>query len=189
MLLLGIADAALIEGLPKEKIEDIAMDAIKKPPIKQLPNDSIPKQGVRRNQGADVQSILQKQKFTIGKVNEKVILEKIIPSNDTNLQSYVLLKDGDRAGLIAWTTSSKVKEYYLTLKEALHNAFTSEVKDLLDETQRREGRPTRNLLTFFDPGILSERVVFIRVRERLYEFHVTEGSSEAIFNLIEELTK
>jgi len=82
-----------------------------------------------------------------------------------------------------------IEQDYLALKEALHTAFTVNVQNLLDETQRRENRPIRNLLTFIDTGLFPERMVFVRVRERLYEFHVKEGSSEEIFNLIEELTQ
>ena len=152
-----------------------------------IPSDDT--EGVARNQGLDVKDVLQNRDFTLADVHEKVILEDIVPQNEAALQSYVLLKKGDRIGMIAWTDSPKVKEYYLALKEALHSAFTEKVQNLLDETQRREDRPIRNLLTFIDTGLFPERIVFVRVRERLYEFHVKEGSSEEIFNLIEELTQ
>ena len=145
--------------------------------------------GVARNQGPDVKDVLQNRDFTLADVREKVILEDIIPQKEATLQSYVLLKKGDRIGMIAWTDSPRVKQYYLALKEALHSAFTAKVQNLLDETQRREGHPIRNLLTFIDTGLFPERIVFVRVRERLYEFHVKEGSSEEIFNLIEELSQ
>jgi len=77
----------------------------------------------------------------------------------------------------------------LALKEALHTTFSPEMRDLVDEVQTREGRPPRNLLTFLDPAINSERVVFIRVRERLYEFHIAPGRDDSIYDLIESLTQ
>jgi hypothetical protein len=188
MILLGVADAALFEGIPVQEKKEIAID---EPIANPTPTPSLqnPTGGVRRDQGPNIAEVLKRRQFTMKETNEKIILQKIIPTEEATLTSYVLLKDGDRAGMIAWTNSSKVKQYYLVLKEALHSAFTANVQDLLDETQRREGRPTRNLLTFFDPGLLSERVVFVRVREQLYEFHIPEGSSGIIFDLIEELTK
>ena len=51
------------------------------------------------------------------------------------------------------------------------------------------GRPTRNLLTFLDPGLSSERIVFVRVRERLYELHVAPGKDDVLFELVEALTQ
>jgi len=98
------------------------------------------------------------------------------------------VKDGDRIGLIAWADSPQVKIYLLALKEALHSTFSPEMRDLVDEAQEREGKALRNLLTFLDPAINEERVVFIRIRERLYEFHVAEGKDAVVFDLIETLT-
>ena len=207
LLLLGVADAALLEGLPSEE-EPTGVTTIIHPkkdtpksdppkttqpektmePERKVPTTPTPPGGVRKAQGPDVLEALVRGGFTFQDTKEKMILRDIIPE-DTTLETHVLLLDGDRAGAIAWVSSPQVKKFYLVLKEALHSAFTAEVQDLLDETQRREGRPTRNLLTFFDPGLSSERVVFIRVRERLYEFRVAEGASEAIFDLIEDLTK
>ena len=189
MILLGVADAALLEGMPTQKMSVTSEEEPTTNPIVKLPIKPQVTGGVERYLGPDIKDLLKKRGFTTTDTREKIILEKIIPKEEATLQSYVLLKDGDRAGMIAWTNTPKVKQFYLVLKEALHSAFTSDVQDLLDETQRREGRPTRNLLTFFDPGLVSERVVFVRVREQLYEFHITEGSSGVIFDLIEELTK
>lgn len=189
MLILGITDAAILEGLPMQKEPSTITEQQPTPNTQQPTPSNPPAEGVARNQGPDVKDILQDLGFTLADVNEKVILEDIIPQKEASLQSYVLLKNGDRTGMIAWTDSPKVKVYYLALKEALHSAFTEKVQNLLDETQRRENRPIRNLLTFIDTGLFPERMVFVRVRERLYEFHVKDGSSEEIFNLIEGLTQ
>ena len=202
MLLLGIADVALVEGLPKASDQVAQVPTTNnqqpttsptpskpKPPVATPPSTQPPVGGVRKSQGPDVLESLINNQFTFTDSREKMILQKVIPQGETILNTKVLLLNGDRAGSIAWVSSPNVKKYYLVLKEALHSAFTPDVSDLLDETQRREGHPTRNLLTFLDPGLSQERVVFIRVRERLYEFRVAEGASEAIFDLIEDLTK
>ena len=180
MILLGVADAALLEGLPKKA--EVAQEIPAKTQIE-------PTGGVRKATGPDVLESLISNSFTFSDTREKFILSPVVGKSSDTLTAKALLIDGDRAGAIGWISSPHVKKHYLVLKEALHSAFTPEVQDLLDETQRRENHPTRNLLTFLDAGILPERVVFVRVRERLYEFHIAEGSSDKIFNLIEDLTK
>ena len=188
MLILGVADATLmrngewgmgngeevVQTSTDEEVEHVRTDA--------------PTGAVRKNSGPNVKEALVNNRFTFTETKESIILEKVLEGNK-GIQKLVLLNNGDRAGAIAWVSSPNVKKHYLVLKEALHAAFSPAVRDLLDETQRREGRPTRNLLTFMDPGLMPERIVFVRVRERLYEFHVAEGSSDAIFNLIEDLTR
>tara|TARA_Y100000310_G_scaffold175693_1_gene175745 strand:+ start:1612 stop:2217 length:606 start_codon:yes stop_codon:yes gene_type:complete len=187
MLLLGVADATFLEGAP-EKAEIAQADPVVAQPTQpNLPPP--PNGGVRKATGPDILQTLVSNQFTFNDTREKFILAPVLRDSSDSLEAKALLIDGDRAGAIGWVSSPNVKKHYLVLKEALHSAFTPEVKDLLDETQRRENHPTRNLLTFLDTGILPERVVFVRVRERLYEFHIVEGSSEAIFNLIEDLTE
>jgi hypothetical protein len=101
----------------------------------------------------------------------------------------VLLMDGDRAGLLAWIETPSVKQVFLVLKESLHILFTPEVRDLLDEVQTTPGKAPRNFLTFRDPGISEERLVFVRVRERLFEFHIAPLKEDAIYKLVEALSE
>ncbi|MDP7477545.1 MAG: hypothetical protein QF442_03795 [Candidatus Peribacteraceae bacterium] len=187
MLILGTADIALVEGFPSEQPSEPTttgrVDTNTPKPSKPLPPG-----GVAKFSGPNIEKLLSDQGFRMAEAREDSILQRVVPEG-VSIETHVMLRKGDRAGLIAWVNSPDVKRYYIVLKEALHSAFTPDVRDLLDETQRREGRPTRNLLTFFDPGIAPERVVFVRVRERLYEIRVSEGSSTEVFNLIEELTK
>ena len=91
--------------------------------------------------------------------------------------------------MISWLETPDVKILFLALKEALHSSFSPELQDLVDEKQQRRGKPPRELLTFLDPAISEERLAFVRVRDRLYELHIPEGMDDAIFGLIEELTK
>jgi len=197
MLLLGVVDAALLEGWPMtEEAGDIAQlpetETPAQPQIREGTGTSIiPGQGVRRNDGPDILTTLVSRGFTFQDPpsGERIVLSRVITDGKTPVTSKVLLQDGDRAGVISWVQSPDVKRHYLSLKDLLHASFTTKVKDLIDETQRREGHPVRNLLTFFDAGLLPERVVFIRVRERLLEFHIAEGKADVMFDVIEELTQ
>lgn len=200
MVLLGTTDALLIEGgLPKEGLSDEPVVSEHPQPSQSSSNESAmigshestPSSwtGVRKATGPDVLVALSALGFEVALSDELTILRTVIPTQEANVSVRVLLLDGDRAGLIAWTESSQVKNYFLALKEALHASFSPRVKDLLDETQRLPGKPPRNFLTFFDEGLSSERIVFLRVRERLYEIRIAEGNDAEMFGLVEELTQ
>ena len=152
-------------------------------------SSTAPAGGIRKIEEPNVLEILTVEQFNFADpARERSLLEQIIPSGVATVRAKVLVKDGDRIGLIAWADSPQVKIYLLALKEALHSTFSPEMRDLVDEAQEREGKALRNLLTFLDPAINEERVVFIRIRERLYEFHVAEGKDAVVFDLIETLT-
>ncbi len=192
LITLGTLDAVVLEGFPDSAIGADALGDTP-PPVLDLSDaerdkPTPPSGAVRKYEGPEVLAVLISNGLTTAETRERMLVSKVIPEGET-LHIYALLRSGDRAGAIAWIESPNVKGYWLILKEALHAAFTPQVADLLDETQRREGRPTRNLLTFFDRGLAPERVVFVRVQERLYEFHIADGHSERIFTVIEALTE
>lgn len=210
MVALGAADAVLIEGglpkavLPDEPYQQASESSSSREPATSLPtgqagnpelssavseSSSSSIAGIKKAMGPDVLLTLTKLGFEIEASDELTILRTVIPAQEARVDTYVLLLDGDRAGLIAWTESSNVKNYFLALKEALHASFSPRVKDLLDETQRLPGKPPRNFLTFLDEGLSPERLVFLRVRERLYELRIAEGRDAEMFELMEELTQ
>ncbi|MDD5469410.1 MAG: hypothetical protein PHO92_01260 [Candidatus Peribacteraceae bacterium] len=146
--------------------------------------------GTPKQEGANVGKILAEQKFEIEPLAESIFLAKIIPPEDgVKVTGAILLENGDRAGVLAWTDSPHVKLYFMALKEALHQSLSPAVKDLVDETQRQEGKPVRNFLSFLDTGISEERIVFVRVRERLYEMHIAPGKDERMFGLLDRVTE
>lgn len=98
-----------------------------------------------------------------------------IATGKTQAYSQVLLKDGDRVGTVTWLESPQVKVMFAGLKEALISEFSGALQGLHDETAQDAGKPVRNVLSFSDPAIAPEPVVIVRVRERLYEFHVAPG--------------
>ena len=143
--------------------------------------------GITKQSGPNVREVLQALGLEQSTTQDVSIIRRVIPE-EINVQTTVLLKDGDRIGMISWAETPLVKTYFLALKEALHTSFTAQMTDLVDETQRPEGKPVRNFLTFLDPGLSPERLVFIRVRERMYEFHIAEGKDDQMFLLVEALT-
>ncbi len=146
--------------------------------------------GTPKQEGANVGKILAEQKFEIEPLAESIFLARIIPPEDgVKVTGAILLENGDRTGVLAWTDSPHVKLYFMALKEALHQSFSPAVKDLVDETQRQEDRPVRNFLSFLDTGISEERIVFVRVRERLYEMHIAPGKDERMFGLLDRGTE
>lgn len=200
LLTLGVVDAVLtVEEQPfatlfqkNDGIVDEPKDPEALPPIDTDTSDPVDDDigGTRKQTGADVGSILAEQKFEIETLSESIFLAKIVPPEDgIKVTGAILLKDGDRAGVLAWVDSPQVKLYFMALKEALHQSFTTAVKDLVDETQRREDKPIRNFLSFLDTGISEERIVFVRVRERLYEMHIAEGRDDLMFGLIDAITE
>lgn len=176
---LGTADALFTDILLPSS------DTKRADPVIKPPSQSTVKQG---SFGPNVMETIVSKRFTFDDTGESSLIELII-TDGTAVESRTLIKNGDRVGFVAWAESPRVKVYFLALKEALHTSFSPKVQDLIDETQREPGRPIQNLLTFFDPAISEDRLVFIRVRERLFEFHIAEGKDDVLFGLIEELTK
>jgi hypothetical protein len=201
---LGVSDALFVEGgLPKAVLPDTPYvdnaaqslgNTQDNPPQTDQPSSdsgttSSVAVGVRKASGPDVLKTIATFQMEIQESDELTILRTVIPEAVATVHEYVLLIDGDRAGLIAWTDSPKVKQFFLALKEALHASFSPHVRDLLDESQRIPGKPPRNFLTFFDEGLSSERIVFLRVRERLYELRIVEGNDDVMFELVDALTQ
>ena len=190
---LGAADVLLVEkGLPTQAVSSSSSSVAALPPPGYSPEGTSSsagsETGVRKKAGADVLQMTVAQGFTFEDTQQETLIGGMAGTR-VAVQTKVLLKDGDRAGLMAWMETPDVKTWFRTLKEALHPLFSPEVKDLLDEIQRQEGRPPRNFLTFLDPGISEERLVFVRVRDRLFEFRIAEGKEDAMYQLIEALTK
>ena len=180
LLLLGVADAQLTKKtlvMPEVTAPDSTGAETMKAPIEG---------GVEKQSGPAIESVLEKLQMTSGPASEASILSRVVPDAVT---TWVLLKNGDRAGMISFVDSPNVKTYFIALKEALQKSFSPGLKDLLDETQEREGKPIRNILTFFDPAISEERTIFVRVRERLYEFHIAKDKDGDIFALVDALTE
>ncbi len=144
--------------------------------------------GVSKKPGPDVVAVTLAQGFAVTDTSDTFLLTTILPPG-TTLSSRTLLQNDDRVGALAWIDSPDVKRTLRILREHLRSSFSKELQNLIDETQSEAGKPPRDILSFRDPAILGERVVFARVRERLYEFHVTAGKEASIDGLLNALTE
>ncbi len=140
--------------------------------------------GVAKAQAADIRQMVNAMELEATNTNEATFLSQI--ADDT--EAIAVLKDGDRAGAIAWIDSPDVKTHFLSLKDGLLGSFSADLTDLKDITEQEPGKPVRNMLSFKDPALSEEHLVFVRVRERLLEFHIASGSEEIMNTLINELT-
>ncbi len=147
----------------------------------------IPTVGTQKQSGPDVLNVITAAGYTTQKSEELSFLAQIAGSG-ASVSSAIILKNDDRAGSVTWTDSRNVKNQFIALKEALLGAFSSRVSDLRDETKVETDSPVRNILSFSDPALSEERLVFVRVRERLYEFHLAKGKEDMMIGLIEEIT-
>lgn len=145
-------------------------------------NDAAP---VAKSSGPAVQTVLTDAGLEVAASEEPTFLSQII---EKGLTSITVLKDGDRAGSITWNESSDVKESFIALKDGLLESFSAGLRDLKDTTEQEPGHPVRNILRFTDPALSDEELVFVRVRERLFEFHIAPGSEDTMNNLIDALT-
>lgn len=105
----------------------------------------------------------------------------------SSAQTVVLLSGGDRAMLFSWIDDDNVKELLSGLKQSLQEQFSDGVQGLIDEARTSDSGVPYDIISFSDPAISSERVVFVRIRTRLYEMHVGAAGEEIIDGLIEEL--
>lgn len=140
---------------------------------------------VAKPQGIDVGTAMKELGYETQESQDLSMIAQVVTGQPKTL---VLLKNSDRVGSVTWIDSSQVKTFFISLKEGLLSAFSPNVQDLRDETLQGEGQPVRNILTFLDPTLSEERLVFVRVRERLYEFHIAAGKDTEMNALIEVLT-
>jgi hypothetical protein len=123
MICLGIADAVLIEGgLPQSVLPDEPYIADTTPQSSQSSQTAEPSSvtdestssfavGIQKAKGPDVLHTLTKIGLETATSDELTILRTVIPVQEAKVYTYVLLLNGDRAGLIAWTESPQVKNY------------------------------------------------------------------------------
>ncbi len=150
----------------------------------------IVKKGVstKKASGIKVEDVLAKLQLVTQETNEASFLLLTAPDK-TKVKTYVLLRNNDRAFLFSWMESDDVKSVFAGLKQALQEQFSGKVTDLVDETRSTAGGPPVDYLTFIDPALSAERIVFLRVRTRLYELHVAENGDAMLEQLIAELSK
>lgn len=136
----------------------------------------------------DVIAVSEAHGFSVSNTTEQQLLGAVVP-NGTVLSSRVLLLRNDRAATVAWVDSPNVTSYFTELRKVLRPVFSPQLRDLIDESQPEHGKAARDVLSFSDPAIHSDRLLFVQVRNRLYEFHVSPGSEAPVDDLLDALTE
>lgn len=137
----------------------------------------------RKREAVPVAEVLTQLGLTSVATTETSILTSLLRATDAT--TVVLLLNNDRAALAAWIEADNVKDRFRDLKQALQERFSPNVTDLRDETIRPADGPPYDLLTFSDPAISTERILLVRIRTRLYEFHLSALGETIAQQLIE----
>ncbi len=148
------------------------------------------KKGVstKKASNVSVEDILARLQLVPEKTGESGFLLLIAPDR-SKVKTSVLLRNNDRAFLLSWIESDDVKTTFATLKQALQEQFSGKVTDLIDETRTSPNGPPVDYLSFMDPALSAEHIVFLRVRTRLYEIRIAENGQDVLEQLVAELSK
>ena len=146
-----------------------------------------PGQGVAKRKALNIGETLKTLGYTTADSTDQSMVEQVTAGNPP-VNTLAILKDNDRIGSVIWIDTPEVKTIFNTLKDSLLAAFSPAVKELRDETKVQPG-PVRNELTFLDTGLSTERLTFVRIGERLMEFHTVVGKEEVMKGAIEGLSK
>lgn len=153
-------------------------------------SSKVVKKGVstKKASGVNVADVLARLQLVSKETKETSFLLLTSPERSA-VKVSVLLRNNDRAFLLSWVENDNVKTIFSALKQTLQEQFSGKVTDLIDETRRPENGPPVDYLSFIDPALSSERIVFFRVRNRLYELHTAENGAPLLETLITELSK
>lgn len=143
---------------------------------------------IRKKPGPDVAAVASALQFTSTASDEGTLIERVLPEGFP-VYKRVLLDRNDRAAMLAWIDSPQVRDVYANAKKELRQSFSPDLKDLIDERQAERGKPPRDVLSFLDPALHSDRILIVRVRQRLYELHVKGGKEPEIDRFIDALTE
>lgn len=142
--------------------------------------------GVAKRSGKPVKDVIRSMDLDTEASNEPTILAAVV-KDKAKIESLTILKNNDRIGSITWVESPQVKTFFIALKESLVTAF-GDVQDLRDVTLQEPGKPVRNTLSFSDASLGEEPFAFVRVRERLFEFHIMKGKEADMAALLDAVT-
>ncbi len=135
----------------------------------------------------DVGNTARQAGFETKDATEPTVM-KMVVQNPDNVKGVVLLAPEDRSAFLAWTDSADSQGDFDKIKRLVHSSFSSGARDIIDERQTEAGKPQRDVLSFLDPAIHPERLLFVRCGGRLYEFHIAPGQEAQVDRLLDLLT-
>ncbi|MEQ1849765.1 MAG: hypothetical protein ABL890_04205 [Candidatus Peribacteraceae bacterium] len=151
---------------------------------------SIIKKGssTQKTSGVQIDSVFQSLQLIEKETNEQSLIEQAAGAG-ASVKKVVLLRNNDRAYFFAMIQGATVKKTFATLKQQLQELFSANLKELKDQTITSETGPPVDMLSFIDPAISKEPLLFLRVRDRLYELRVAGNGQELLDALVRELSK
>lgn len=177
----SVASAASASSMP-------SLAPLSSIPTAQTAPATPPQGGVEKAKGIDVDLVVRSLGMETSASKDQSMLTQVVGTRAKASSLNILIGD-DRAGSVTWVDAPQVKMFFAALKESLLQSFSPQVTGLVDEVQRGEGRPIINLLTFSDPSLSNETLTFIRIRERLYEFHAAPGKEGQMLRVIDALSQ
>ena len=142
----------------------------------------------KKRSGVNVDEVIARLGLAKQETTESSFLT-LATQNGATAQTAVLLWKDDRAFLLSWMENDNVKTVFGNLKQALQEQFSGKLTDLKDETTTATDGPPVNVLSFFDPALSAERLIFLRIRTRLYEIHVAKNGENLVDQFVMELSK
>lgn len=136
-----------------------------------------------------VQDVIAQLQFTAQESSEDTLLHQLAAGDAPPLHTLVLLAENDRSALLSWIESKDAGSYFSALKEALSSTFSPDLQDLRDDREELPGNRTREILSFRDRALSTERITIVRTGNFLYEFHISPGHDERLAPLIEALSR
>lgn len=143
------------------------------------------KKGTAKKSQLSVDEVFMSLGITKVKTNEDAILERASHLG-TIVDKGVLMKNNDRAALFAWIEDPDAQVIFSAVKQSLQQSFSPALTALSDERIEPEDGAPRDVLSFIDPPG-SEKVIIVRIRTRLYEFHIAPGNDNLIESVIDAL--
>jgi len=141
-----------------------------------------------RSTNEDLMVVAQTKGYAFRPVSRKEgsILHAV---SSRQLRSVVLMRDDDRVAAAFWFSDPDAKGLMDMLTAYTFDLLSKDVQRLTDEPIHRNGFAPIDLLAFTDPALSEERMVFAKIRDSLYEFHVSEEKEGWVQGLLLEIAR
>lgn len=118
---------------------------------------------------------------TVSNLEVSFMMKLLSQTESHPVRSVVLMDEDDRLAAMWWEEGDGSASRFRQLKKKLYRIISSSASGIVDENIAQEGYDEIDLLAFTDPNLFEGRLVFARVGERLFEFHVgVDRESEVI---------
>lgn len=142
----------------------------------------------QKNSGADIDQVFRSLQLIPEETSEVSLIGRAAGTS-AEAVSHVLIHNNDRAFFFSMIEGSQVKRILAALKQDLQDQFSADLRELKDLTLTSTDGPPVDMLSFIDPKISPEPLLFLRVRDRLYELHIAERGQALLEPLVQALRR